>query len=186
MKHTISAFATVVCLSFLGTASSAATFTGYSETADVFYDDASTFDYDPFFLGGSIFDLANLVNISFSTDLGTGSLLLTDSSFATVLDGFLLDSALNVDDDIADDSFSMLFDLTTGPTNYTIATFTGNLDSLGSTDFFTDGVLFADGNLKIVGATQIPLPTILPLFVIGLSGLFIFARRKELIKQVDN
>lgn len=184
MKYTISVCTAVACMFSWSSASNASPFTGYSETADFFYDDAATFDYDPAFLGGSIFDFAGLVDLSLSTDFGSGSLLLTDNFFSTVLDGSLLDTVLSVDDDIGDDTFSMLFGLTTGSTDYAIATFTGDLDGFGFTDFFNDGVLFADGSLKIVGARQdnaavVPLPAGLPLLLTGMAGIAWMQRRRR-------
>ena len=182
MRHTILACA-VVCISAWGSVSSASTFTGYSETADVFYDGAATFDYDPAFLGGALFDLAGLIDISLSTDLRMGSLLLTENLFSTVLDGILLDTVLSVDNDISDDTFSMLFDLTSGSTDYATATFTGDLDGFGFTDFFSEGVLFVDGDLKIVGAEPdktavVPLPSGLTLLLTAFGGAAVFLRRR--------
>lgn len=184
MKTTIFASAVIACTSIWGSVASAATFTGYNETTDVFYNDAATLDYDPDFLGGSIFDLSGFVDISLSTALDSGTLLLTDNLFSTVLDGSLLEISLSVDDDIADDSFSMLFDLSTGSTNYAIATFTGDLDGGGFTDFSSDGVFFVDGNLKIVGAVKdsaavIPLPAGLPLLLTGIAGIAFVQRRRR-------
>lgn len=188
MKNSILALAAVACISASGSASSAATFTGYNETEGALYSDIATFDYDPVFLGGSIFDISGLVDISLSKDLGSGNLLLTDNIFLTVLDGFLLNTSVSVDNGVEDDSFSMLFDLTTGSTDYAIATFTGDLDGLGFTDFFNDGVLFGEGTLKIVGATQdsaavVPLPAGLPLLLTGFGG-FVLLRRKGRSKKV--
>lgn len=183
MKPAIVICGALFALGGLSDTAEAATFTGFSETADVYFDDAATFDYDPFFLGGSAFDFGGLVDISLAADLGSGSLLLTDSSFATVLDGGLSDTMLSVNTDIADDTFSMLFELTTGATSHAIATFTGDLDGFGFSDFFTDGALFVDGSLRIVGASEdgstvVPLPAGLPLLLSGLFGLAWLRRRQ--------
>lgn len=180
MRQTFLAGLAAVGLCSAAGGADAATFAGYTETADVYYDDAATFDYDPVFLGGEIYDdpsfLNRKVDIQLSTGLSSGFLTLFDDTFATVLDGTLLDTMLSVDNDIDDDTFSMLFELTTGSRPYAIATFTGDLDGLGFTDFFTDGVLFEDGSLKIVGATQddtavIPLPAGVVLLITGLAAM---------------
>jgi len=187
LKNALAAFAALTLGITVQGSSLASTFSGFSETSDLFYDNPATLDYDPSFVGGSVFDQAFLVDISFTPDLETGSLLLTDSSFATVLDGTLLETALNVDNGAADDSFSMIFNLATGPAAYAIATFTGDLDGLGFTNFFSDGVFYLDGNLKIVGAEQnstavVPLPAGLPLLLTGVGGLVLF-RRKQVLKS---
>lgn len=183
MKPTLLVFGALFALGGMSNTADAATFTGFNETSDVYFDDTVTFDYDPFFLGGAVFDFGGLVDISFEADLTNGSLLLSDTLFATVLDGSLSDTMLTVDNDIGDDTFSMLFELATGANSHAIATFTGDLDGFGFSDFFTDGVLFADGNLSIVGAsdanaTVVPLPAGLPLLASGLFGL-IWLRRRQ-------
>lgn len=183
MKTVTIAFGAVLALAGISGTAAAATFSGFSETSDVYFDDTATFDYDPFFVGGSAFDFGGLVNISLATDLGSGSLSLSDNAFNTLLDGSLSDNVLSVDNDIGDDTFAMLFELATGATSHAIATFTGDLDGFGPTDFFTDGVLFVDGNLRIVGASKdsmsvVPLPAGLPLLASGLFGL-VWLRRRQ-------
>lgn len=157
----------------------AATFTGYVGTGDVFFDDAATFDYDPVFLGGSITDPGFLVDISLSFNLTTGSLTLFDDFFATVLAGAVQDTMLSVDDGVGDDSFSMLFALSTGATPFAVATFTGDLDGFGTTDFFTEGVFFSQGNLTVTGATMVPLPAGILLLWTGLAGLCLVRKRTK-------
>jgi hypothetical protein len=180
MKQIILAGLAAACIGVLGDRSEASVFSNYVTTGDVFFDGAATFDYDPGGLGGGIFDPAFLVDISLSADLSAGSLTLFDDFFATVLDGSLLDTMLSVDNDIGDDSFSMLFALDTGPTPFAVATFTGDLDGFGFADFFTDGVLFADGNLEVTGATVIPLPAGILLLGTGLAGLCLVRTRRRL------
>jgi hypothetical protein len=183
MKYTAIAGLALAGILTFSSSAQASTFTGFSETADVYFDDAAEFDYDPTFLGGAIFDGLFSVDIGLSADLTTGTLLLTDALLATVLDGTLEDTALDVDNDVADDTLAMLFHLTTGATDYAIATFTGDLDGSGTTDFFTDGVFFEPGTLRIVGATKddstvIPLPAGMPL-LLGSLGLLALARKKK-------
>lgn len=182
-KVLLAAAAVAGVLSF-GAAAHASTFAGFTETTDVFFDGGAEFDYDPFFLGGSISESSFVLNLALSPDLGTGSLLLTDDlTFSTVLEGDLEDTALQADGAAVDDTFSMLFSLTTGSTDFAIATFTGDLDGFGTTDFLTDGVFFEPGNLTIVGATQdqttvVPLPAGLPLLLAGIGALFHVRRRQ--------
>lgn len=183
MKPAILVFGAAFALSGMSNTAEAATFTGFNETSDVYFNDTATFDYDPFFLGGTVFDFGGLLDISLGADLSNGSLLLSDTSFMTVLDGSLSDTMLTVDNDIGDDTFSMLFELATGTSSHAIATFTGDLDGFGFSDFFADGVLFVDGNLSIVGAsdanaTVVPLPAGLPLLASGLFGLMWLRRRQ--------
>lgn len=171
-------------LTWSGTAQ-ASTFAGYSETSDVYFDGPVEFDYDPFFLGVTVIDPDFRVDMPISPDLGTGSLLLRDAFFSVVVDGALLDTAVHVDNGPSDDTFSALFELSTGATDYAIATFTGDLDGLGLTDFFVDGVLFQPGNFRIVGATKdetpvVPLPAGLILLVTGFGSLVIVRRRRGL------
>lgn len=184
MKSTTFVFGALVALCGMSSVANAATFTGFTETSDVYFDSTATFDYDPSFLGGTIFDFDGLVDISLEPDLASGSLLLTDALFDTVLEGTLSDTELTVDNGIGDDTFSMLFELATGTNSHAIATFTGDLDGLGFTSFFTDGVLFVDGNLSIVGAsdanaTVVPLPAGLPMLASGLFGLLWLRRRQS-------
>ena len=179
MKNLVLAGAFAAGFLGYGSEADAATFTGYIETTDVFFDGAATFDYDPLFVGGSIFDPGFQVNVALSTDLATGSLLLTDGLFTPVLDGSLVDTMLSVDNGFADDTFSMLFEIVAGSADYAIATFTGDLDGFGFTDFFTDGALFVDGDLSIVGAQVIPLPAGLPLLLTGVGGLLLLRRKRK-------
>lgn len=178
MKQMILAGFAAAGLGFLADKADAAAFTGYVGTGDVFFDDAATFDYDPFFLGGLIADPGFLVDISLASDLSAGSLTLFDDFFATVLDGALLDTMLSVDNGVGDDSFSMLFSLTTVATPFAVATFTGDIDGSGTTDFFTDGVLFTDGNLTVTGAAVVPLPAGILLLGTGLAGLCLVRKRR--------
>ena len=101
------------------------------------------------------------------------------TSVATVLDGALLDTMLSVDNDVGDDSFAMLFSLSTGASPFAVATFTGDLDGFGTTDFFTDGVFFTDGNLTVTGATVIPLPAGILLLGTGIAGLCLVRKRRK-------
>lgn len=187
MKHFVFAALTAVGLGLAAQDASAASFTGYETVGDPFYDGEAEFFYENSFFGGSIFDapLFFLVDIAFASDLNSGFLTLLDFDTSVVLDGSLLDTMLSVDNDIDDDSFSILFDLSTGPTSFAIATFTGDLDGLGTTDFFTDGVPFAAGGLTITGArstdaTVIPLPAGILLLGTGLAGFgLVQARRKQ-------
>src|SRR6056297_3236768 len=183
MKNLVLVGAIAAGLLGYGSEADAATFNGYIETTDVYFDGAATFDYDPLFVGGSIFDPVFQVNVALSTDLATGSLLLTAGLFTPVLDGSVVDTMLSVDNGFAGDTFSMLFEIVAGSADYAIATFTGDLDGFGFTDFFTDGVLFADGNLSIAGAeldtTVIPLPAGLPLLLSGVGGLLLLRRKRK-------
>jgi len=179
MKQVIFAAVAATGLGVLAGKADAATFSGYIESGVVFFDDAASFDYDPFSLGGLIADPGFLVDIALSSDLSTGSLTLFDDFFATVLDGTLLDTMLSVDNGISDDSFSMLFSLSTGASPFAVATFTGDLDGIGTTDFFTDGVSFADGNLTVTGAAIVPLPAGILLMGTGLAGLCLVRTRRR-------
>ena len=114
MKNTFMAGIALAGILSWSSGAEASSFTGFSETGDVFFNDFADFDYDPFFLGGAVFDFFGLVNIALAPDLGAGSLLLTDDFLAEVLVGALVDTALHADGGASDDSFSMLFDLTTG------------------------------------------------------------------------
>ncbi|ANB33450.1 hypothetical protein M2324_003855 [Rhodovulum sulfidophilum] len=163
MKHKTLGILVVANVWLASVAANAATFAGYTETSDVYFDDDASFDYDPSFLGGSITSPDFLIDVALAADLSSGFLTLLDDFSVVALDGTLVGTALSVDNGVADDSFSMLFSLSTGIQSYAIATFTGDLDGFGISDFFTDGVLFADGNLTITGATQdgtavVPLP----------------------------
>lgn len=154
----------------------AATFSGYTATTDLYFNGAATFDFDPTFIGGSIVDPDLLADITLWNDLSTGFLTLFDVSSTLILDGALVSTMLSVDNGVGDDAFSMLFDLDVGASPFAIATFTGDLDGLGFTDFFTDGVLFKDGELTISGATQddpnvVPLPAGMVLLVTAFAGL---------------
>ncbi|NDK36984.1 hypothetical protein [Rhodovulum sulfidophilum] len=176
MRQTVIAALAASGLYLAAGVAQAATFAGYSETADVYFDDVATFDFEPAGLGGSVADLDLLVDIQLSPDLTAGFLTLFNGALATVLDGSLLDTVLSVDNDLGDDTFSMLFSLSAGSQPYAIATFTGDLDGFGFSDFFTEGVLFVDGGLKIVGATEagaaiIPLPAGVVLLVTGLAAM---------------
>ena len=176
MKQTFLAGLAAAGLCLASSDAGAATFAGYTETADVYFDDAATFDYDPLGLGGSITDPGFLVDIGLSPGLSTGFLTLFDDVFTTVLDGTLVDTMLSVDGNIGVDTFSMLFSLSTGSQPYAVATFSGNLDGFGFFDFYTDGVLFEEGSLKIVGANPddtavIPLPAGVVLLISGLAAV---------------
>ena len=184
MKNIVLAAATVAGVVGWSGRATASPFTGFTETTDVFFMDQVEFDYDPVFLGGAISDFFGDLNIALATDLSNGTLLLTDPfDFSTVLEGALEDTALHVDDNIADDTFSMLFSITTGAVNYAIASFTGSLDGGGFTDFSTDGLFFEPGTLKITGATKdqaavVPLPAGLPLMLAGICTLAVLRRRR--------
>jgi hypothetical protein len=178
MRQIILAGLAAAGIGVLADTSDASVFSNYVATGDVFFNGAATFDYDPEFVGGFIADPGLLVDIFLETDLSTGALTLSDASFATVLIGALVDTKLNVDNGLGDDSFSMLFSLSTGSTSFALATFTGDLDGLGNTNFFTDGVLAA-GNLEVTGATVIPLPAGIVLLASGIAGLCLVRTRRN-------
>lgn len=185
MKNVVLAAAAVFGVLSSGSSAQAATFSGFTETADIFFDGSAELDYDPFFLGGAITEPNLVLNLTFAASLSTGSLLLTEgiAPFGAVLEGSLDDTALNVDSGSGVDTIAMLFSLTTGSTDYAIATFAGDLDGMGATDFFVDGVFFEPGSLQIVGATKdqaavVPLPAGLPLLLTGIGALAVMRRRQ--------
>jgi hypothetical protein len=75
-----------------------------------------------------------------------------------------------------DDTLQLLFNSNSGTAqsaygSLVLASFTGNLDSGGTSDFFSDGVVFADAIFELVSVTQIPTPGTLALLVAALIGL---------------
>lgn len=181
MKPTTFTFVSLLALSGLSKAVEAATFPGFSELDTVYYEGVSIFDFDPISLGGAIFEPSGTLDIALSSDLSIGSLVLVENSIEPIISGDLLSIALAVDSGVGDDSFKMLFRLTTGTTSHAIASFNGNLDGFGSDDFFSEGTRFSEGSFRIVGAvdgspTPVPLPASLILLLSGLFGLTIRRR----------
>ena len=182
MKHFILA-GLIAAMSWTATEQAeASVFPQYVETTDVFFDGFAGLDYDPILLGGQVFGADAPVDIGFAPDFSTGFLTLFDTNFATVLDGDLLDVALSTDGGVNDDSFAMLFRLATGATPFAIATFVGDLDGGGTTDFFQDGVFFAPGDLTVTGATVIPLPASV-LLLLGALGATAATRRVSRLRR---
>lgn len=190
--------ATALAVGLAAGSASASVFSGYTETSDVYFDDTAAFSYHSSFGGGVSGAIGTDTFGMASTPLtGTSMVILGYPPLSLNLASFaLLGTYLDVDNGAADDTFSMLFSLTVGVTDYAIATFTGNFDGAdGSVDFLADGFGVTTANVpfigttyipdpeyvsvNVVGATVVPLPAALPLLAGALGLLTMVSRRRR-------
>ncbi|SFB14369.1 VPLPA-CTERM protein sorting domain-containing protein [Poseidonocella pacifica] len=168
-----------ILFAFTG-AAQAATLSNVTPTSDIYFAGDVEVDYDPGFLGLFIGDLGGLLSVSGPAPFdGTTSLAIVDAGFATVASGTLTDYELSADGGAGVDTLHMLFELSTGSQPYALATFMGDFDGGGTTDFFTNGVAFVGATASVVGATVVPLPASLPLLLAGLGAAGFIGRRSR-------
>lgn len=174
---------TMAAAAFLAMAgqTQAATFAGYEVTGNILATTDAEIDYLPGVFPGTITDLDFLLNMEFDGPVWDGFATISDDvTFATVFDGTLLDGMLTTDGDVGDDTLSLLFEGTVGAP-FAILTFIGDLDGMGFSDFFTDGVSFGAGTVTVDAAklSAVPVPASLPLLLVGLGGIAAVSRRKK-------